>query len=223
MLLTKLNFKNQTDYVASYWPAGCKLDCASCFSENFCLRCHPGNFLSRHVLHKLVCPCQKICSFENLCPSVSECVRANVCRSCRVDLFFHHGHCHLTCPQGFEPDVQLMWCTPQSYSFPFLRRVQCRGHVYSQCWGMDRLGCMCSETEHADPPRGQRTRTRPVLHFPSVYGNPCSHLSEIRKCAIRKRLRSSLSKWQRRNKMFNAYKRYTSAVDSLNTSRFSTH
>uniref|UniRef100_A0A669D4L0 R-spondin Fu-CRD domain-containing protein n=1 Tax=Oreochromis niloticus TaxID=8128 RepID=A0A669D4L0_ORENI len=198
MLLTKLNFKNQTDYVASYWSAGCKPDCASCFSENFCLRCHPGNFLFGGK-------CEPACP-KGLTVMACFCVRANVCRSCRADLFFHHGHCHLTCPQGFEPDVQLMWCTPQSYS-----------------WGMDTLGCMCSETEHADPPRGQRTRTRPVLHFPSVYGNPCSHLSEIRKCAIRKRLRSSLSKWQRRNKMFNAYKRYTSSVDSLNTSRFSTH
>uniref|UniRef100_A0A3B5QNN9 R-spondin 3 n=1 Tax=Xiphophorus maculatus TaxID=8083 RepID=A0A3B5QNN9_XIPMA len=25
----------------------CKVDCASCFSENFCTRCHPGHFLFR--------------------------------------------------------------------------------------------------------------------------------------------------------------------------------
>uniref|UniRef100_A0A669C1V4 R-spondin Fu-CRD domain-containing protein n=1 Tax=Oreochromis niloticus TaxID=8128 RepID=A0A669C1V4_ORENI len=174
MLLTKLNFKNQTDYVASYWSAGCKPDCASCFSENFCLRCHPGNFLFGGKC-------------EPACPKGLTVMAS--------DLFFHHGHCHLTCPQGFEPDVQLMWCTPQTH---------CEVGEWTH-WG----AC--------------RTRTRPVLHFPSVYGNPCSHLSEIRKCAIRKRLRSSLSKWQRRNKMFNAYKRYTSSVDSLNTSRFSTH
>lgn len=29
------------------WPAGCKEDCASCFSENFCTHCHPGHFLFR--------------------------------------------------------------------------------------------------------------------------------------------------------------------------------
>uniref|UniRef100_A0A669CXZ0 R-spondin Fu-CRD domain-containing protein n=1 Tax=Oreochromis niloticus TaxID=8128 RepID=A0A669CXZ0_ORENI len=154
MLLTKLNFKNQTDYVASYWSAGCKPDCASCFSENFCLRCHPGNFLFGGK-------CEPACP-KGLTANI--CVRANVCRSCRADLFFHHGHCHLTCPQGFEPDVQLMWCTPQTH---------CEVGEWTH-WG----AC--------------RTRTRPVLHFPSVYGNPCSHLSEIRKCAIRKRLRSSL-------------------------------
>lgn len=26
---------------------GCKDDCAFCFSENFCTRCHPGHFLFR--------------------------------------------------------------------------------------------------------------------------------------------------------------------------------
>uniref|UniRef100_A0A3B3HDW8 R-spondin Fu-CRD domain-containing protein n=1 Tax=Oryzias latipes TaxID=8090 RepID=A0A3B3HDW8_ORYLA len=29
----------------SYCPAECKPDCASCFSEHFCTRCHPGSFL----------------------------------------------------------------------------------------------------------------------------------------------------------------------------------
>lgn len=28
-------------------PAECNADCASCFSENFCTRCHPGHFLFR--------------------------------------------------------------------------------------------------------------------------------------------------------------------------------
>lgn len=36
--LTKVNF---------HWPAGCKEDCASCFSENFCTHCHAGHFLFR--------------------------------------------------------------------------------------------------------------------------------------------------------------------------------
>lgn len=131
------------------WPAGCKDDCASCFSENFCTHCHPGHFMFRGkcenscpngltantVLRectgetlfftKAVCRVH-MCFVELqsnvrcLCPSVLECsagcevcVRRNVCVRCRADLYSLHGQCHLTCPRGFEPDVQLMQCVPQ--------------------------------------------------------------------------------------------------------------
>lgn len=58
---------------------------------------------------------------SGLCPSVSECsvgcemcVRS-VCVRCHThaDVYLLDGQCHLTCPGGFEPDLQLMQCIPQ--------------------------------------------------------------------------------------------------------------
>uniref|UniRef100_A0A3B5LGN2 R-spondin Fu-CRD domain-containing protein n=1 Tax=Xiphophorus couchianus TaxID=32473 RepID=A0A3B5LGN2_9TELE len=102
----------------------CKVDCASCFSENFCTRCHPGHFLFR-------------------------------------------GKCESSCPNGLTANAALRECT-----------VHCEVGEWTS-WGQ----CVRKHntTVHR---RGEETRTRQILHFPSASGDPCPHISEIRKCEI---------------------------------------
>ncbi|KAG8011215.1 hypothetical protein GBF38_005912, partial [Nibea albiflora] len=151
---------------------GCKEDCASCFSENFCTHCHPGHFLF-----------QGKC--ENNCPNgltanaalrectecstgCEMCVRRNMCVRCKADLYFHQGQCHLTCPRGFEPDVQLLQCNPQ---------VHCEVGEWTD-WGP----CVRRRSMRTYR-RGEEMRTRKVLRSPSVYGDPCPHGSEVKNMA----------------------------------------
>uniref|UniRef100_A0A3Q3B645 R-spondin 3 n=1 Tax=Kryptolebias marmoratus TaxID=37003 RepID=A0A3Q3B645_KRYMA len=108
--------------------AKCNADCASCFSENFCTRCHPGHFLFR-------------------------------------------GRCESSCPHGMMANA-LMECTPQ---------IHCRVGEWTS-WGP----CVRKKST-AVHKRGEETRTRQVLLSPSVFGGPCPHLSETRKCGIKKR------------------------------------
>ncbi|KAL7387966.1 hypothetical protein ABVT39_004524 [Epinephelus coioides] len=108
-------------------------------------------------------------------PGCEVCVRRNVCVRCRADLYFLHSQCHLTCPTVFEPDVQLMQCVP---------RVHCEVGGWT-AWGP----CVRKKRKGAYR-RGQETRIRQVLQSPSVHGDPCPHVSEARKCVIKKRLKS---------------------------------
>uniref|UniRef100_A0A3B5LCW1 R-spondin Fu-CRD domain-containing protein n=1 Tax=Xiphophorus couchianus TaxID=32473 RepID=A0A3B5LCW1_9TELE len=113
----------------------CKVDCASCFSENFCTRCHPGHFLFR-------------------------------------------GKCESSCPNGLTANAALRECTGE-------RRFHCEVGEWTS-WGQ----CVRKHntTVHR---RGEETRTRQILHFPSASGDPCPHISEIRKCATKKKQKSS--------------------------------
>ncbi|XP_071760248.2 R-spondin-3-like [Centroberyx gerrardi] len=154
----------------------CKEDCASCFNKNFCTRCRPGHFLFRGKCEDS-CP-NGLTANTTLrecieCPVGCElCVRRNMCVRCRADLYFLHGQCHPTCPKGFEPDVQLIQCNPQ---------VHCEVGEWGK-WGP----CVRKGSLRAYR-RGEETRTRDVLRSPSVYGDPCPHVSEWRKCVIKKR------------------------------------
>uniref|UniRef100_A0A673C7E3 R-spondin 3 n=1 Tax=Sphaeramia orbicularis TaxID=375764 RepID=A0A673C7E3_9TELE len=105
----------------------CRDDCASCFSENFCTRCHLGHFLFR-------------------------------------------GRCENSCPNGLTADTELRECT-----------VHCEVGEWTE-WSP----CARKRSMRAYR-RGEETRTREVLHSPSLYGDPCPHVSEIRKCVIKKR------------------------------------
>ncbi|XP_037837468.1 R-spondin-3-like isoform X2 [Kryptolebias marmoratus] len=162
--------------------AKCNADCASCFSENFCTRCHPGHFLFRGR-------CESSCPHGMManaalrecleCPAGCElCTKRNVCQRCRADMYHLHGLCHHTCPKGFEPYMQLMECTPQ---------IHCRVGEWTS-WGP----CVRKKST-AVHKRGEETRTRQVLLSPSVFGGPCPHLSETRKCGIKKRRKNRLS------------------------------
>ncbi|XP_054900200.1 R-spondin-3-like [Poeciliopsis prolifica] len=154
----------------------CKVDCASCFSENFCTRCHPGHFLFRGKCESS-CPNGLTANAAlrecTECPEGCElCVGRNNCTRCRADMYLLHGQCNHTCPKGFEPDVQLMQCMSQ---------VHCEvgeWTSWSQCVRKQ------NTTVHR---RGEETRTRQILHFPSASGDPCPHVSEIRKCATKKK------------------------------------
>ncbi|XP_034060247.1 R-spondin-3-like isoform X2 [Gymnodraco acuticeps] len=163
----------------------CKDECASCFSEHFCTHCHPGHFLFGGKCGDS-CPIGftantvlRECTVSECCTGCEMCVRRNMCVRCRADLYFLHGQCHLTCPKGFEPDVQLMQCTPQ---------VHCEVGGWTN-WGP------CIWRSSARPyRRGQETRDRQVLKSPSVSGDPCPPVSQIRKCVNRKRPKSPI--WQ---------------------------
>nr|XP_020442849.1 R-spondin-3-like isoform X2 [Monopterus albus] len=156
--------------------ARCKEDCAFCFSESFCTRCHPSHFLFRGKCVKS-CPhgltSNTVLRECTECPVGCEaCVRRKMCGRCRADLYFLHGQCHLACPSGSEPDVQLMQCVLQ---------VHCEVGDWTD-WGP----CIQKRSTRTYR-RGEETRTRQVLRSPSVYADPCPHVSEFRKCFITKR------------------------------------
>ncbi|XP_055088106.1 R-spondin-3-like [Periophthalmus magnuspinnatus] len=154
----------------------CKEDCASCFSESFCTRCHSDRFLFRGK-------CERSCPFgltANLelrecieCPAGCElCMRRNMCARCRTDLYTLQGQCYLTCPKGFEPDEQLMQCLPQ---------VHCEVGEWS-----DWSPCVHKRSMKMYR-RGEKTRTRQMLSPPSRFRKPCPKLFQFRKCIFKKR------------------------------------
>uniref|UniRef100_A0A7N6BI90 R-spondin Fu-CRD domain-containing protein n=1 Tax=Anabas testudineus TaxID=64144 RepID=A0A7N6BI90_ANATE len=106
----------------------CKDDCAFCFSENFCTRCHPGHFLFR-------------------------------------------GKCESSCPNGLTPNTALGECT-----------VHCEVGEWT-----DWSACIWKKTVR-EYRRGEETRTRQILQTPSVSSDHCPHVSEFRKCVMKKGL-----------------------------------
>lgn len=153
----------------------CREDCASCFSESFCTRCHLGHFLFRGK-------CERSCPFGLTannelrecieCPGGCElCVKRNMCLRCRADLYTLQGQCHLTCPKGFEPDEQHMQCLPQ---------VHCEVGGWSE-WSP--CVCKCSMKTY----RGEKTRTRQASSSSHRFRKPCLHLSRFRKCIFKQR------------------------------------
>uniref|UniRef100_A0A3Q3KMH5 R-spondin Fu-CRD domain-containing protein n=1 Tax=Monopterus albus TaxID=43700 RepID=A0A3Q3KMH5_MONAL len=111
--------------------ARCKEDCAFCFSESFCTRCHPSHFLFR-------------------------------------------GKCVKSCPHGLTSNT-LMQCVLQGEG------LHCEVGDWTD-WGP----CIQKRSTRTYR-RGEETRTRQVLRSPSVYADPCPHVSEFRKCFITKR------------------------------------
>ncbi|XP_060948040.1 R-spondin-3-like [Limanda limanda] len=153
----------------------CREDCAFCFSETFCTRCHPDHFLFRGKCGNS-CPNGLTANTAlrecTECPAGCEvCVKINECVRCQADLYFLHGQCHHNCPSGSEPDVQLMQCTPQ---------VQFGVGEWTK-WGP----CIQKKSLRANR-RGEETRTRQLPRSTCV-GDRCPHVSEIRKCVIKKR------------------------------------
>lgn len=99
----------------------------------------------------------------------------------RAYLHLLHGQCYFLCPRGFKHDVQLMQCLPQDERWEIWCQIQAKPmhhfsiqvwfvflylipvsylsrqlslHSALWGWGMDTLGSMCSETEHAAPQEG---------------------------------------------------------------------
>uniref|UniRef100_A0A8C6SZ71 R-spondin 3 n=1 Tax=Neogobius melanostomus TaxID=47308 RepID=A0A8C6SZ71_9GOBI len=154
----------------------CREDCASCFSESFCTRCHSGHFLFRGKCERS-CPFGLTANAElrecKECPAGCElCVTRSVCLRCRADLFTFQGQCHLTCPKGFEPDEQLIVSSV----------VHCEVGEWSE-WSP----CVRKRSMKTYRRRGEKTRTRQVLSPPSHSRKPCPHLSQFKKCIFKKR------------------------------------
>uniref|UniRef100_A0A3Q1IHC3 R-spondin Fu-CRD domain-containing protein n=1 Tax=Anabas testudineus TaxID=64144 RepID=A0A3Q1IHC3_ANATE len=108
----------------------CKDDCAFCFSENFCTRCHPGHFLFR-------------------------------------------GKCESSCPNGLTPNTALGECTGEMH-------LHCEVGEWT-----DWSACIWKKTVR-EYRRGEETRTRQILQTPSVSSDHCPHVSEFRKCVMKK-------------------------------------
>lgn len=146
----------------------CKVDCASCFSENFCTRCHPGHFLFRG---KCESSCPNGLSANTALRECTECaagcelcVGRNNCTRCRADMYLFHGNMVSDCRLSLEVHCEVGEWTS-----------------WSQCVRKQ------NTTAHR---RGEETRTRHILSSPSASGDPCPHVSEIRKCALKKKQRS---------------------------------
>uniref|UniRef100_A0A7N8X446 R-spondin 3 n=1 Tax=Mastacembelus armatus TaxID=205130 RepID=A0A7N8X446_9TELE len=168
-----------TSPVSRLCPAGC----ASCSALNGCLFCKPRLFFHLEMDGmRQRGTCLSSCprghygtrsphvSTCTKCPIGCEvCVRRNMCVRCRADLYFLHGQCHLVCPSGFEPDVQLMQCIPKGEG------LHCEVGDWTD-WGP----CVRKRSIRAYR-RGKETRTRQILQPPSVYGDPCPQISGLNK------------------------------------------
>ncbi|KAM9724442.1 R-spondin-3 [Menidia menidia] len=155
----------------------CRSECDSCFNRNFCTRCRAGFYLS-------VGKCQQNCP-EGMVPSDTQkecvprcpadcelCANSETCTQCRPGFFQLSGRCYHICPDEYEPNDKLMECTTQ---------VHCEVGEWSEWSPCSKLGKTCGFK------RGQETRTRQVLQYPSPFGKPCPEISEIKECLVKKR------------------------------------
>uniref|UniRef100_A0A3B4U9J8 R-spondin 3 n=1 Tax=Seriola dumerili TaxID=41447 RepID=A0A3B4U9J8_SERDU len=126
----------------------CKEDCAFCFSDNFCTRCHQGHFLLR-------------------------------------------GKCDNSCPNGLTANT--------------LMQLHCEVGEWTE-WGP----CIRKRRMQAYR-RGEETRTRQVLQSPSVFGDPCPHVSEFRRCVIK--MRQSPTFFQAKRNVTNCSKILNNVVE----------
>ncbi|XP_034553408.1 R-spondin-3 [Notolabrus celidotus] len=155
----------------------CRSECDSCFNKNFCTRCRDGFYLhlgkcQEHCPEGLVqSNTQRECVPK--CPAECEsCVNGETCTRCRPGLYQLGGRCHHVCPEDFEPNDKLMECTAQ---------VHCEVGEWSEWSPCSRSGRTCGFK------RGQETRTRLVLQYPTSFGNQCPDISEIRECVVKRR------------------------------------
>lgn len=155
----------------------CRSECDSCFNKNFCTRCKAGFYLH---LGK----CQENCP-EGLvrsdtqrecvprCPAECEsCANSETCTRCRPGLYQLNGRCHHVCPEDYEPNDKVMECTVQ---------VHCEVSEWSEWSPCSRSGRTCGFK------RGQETRTRLVVQYPTPLGNPCPEISETKECLVKRR------------------------------------
>ncbi|XP_019750648.1 R-spondin-3 [Hippocampus comes] len=173
----------------------CSPECDSCFNKKFCMRCRIGFYLHRGDCRNN-CPedmvrsdTQRECVPIAECPAECElCVNSETCTRCQPGLYQLNGRCHRVCPDDYEPNDKLMECVPQ---------VHCQVGEWSEWTPCSRSGRTCGFK------RGQETRTRQVLQYPSPFGGPCPEISEIKDCVIIRRTcpgRRPNDRKQRRNR-----------------------
>ncbi|XP_047453652.1 R-spondin-3 [Mugil cephalus] len=155
----------------------CRSECDSCFNKNFCTRCRAGFYLHLGKCQES-CPeglvgsdTQREC--VPMCPVDCEsCVNSETCTQCRLGLLQHGGRCLHLCPEEYEPNDNLMECTP---------RVHCEVGEWSEWSECSKSGRTCGFK------RGQVTRTRQILQYPSPFGTPCPEISEVKDCVVKRR------------------------------------
>ncbi|XP_061574245.1 R-spondin-3 isoform X2 [Cololabis saira] len=155
----------------------CWSECDSCFNKNFCTSCRAGYYLHQG---KCLESCPEGMARSNTqrecvpgCPADCElCVNSETCTRCQPGLYLLEGRCHHICPDDYEPNDKLMECTPQ---------VHCEVGEWSEWSPCSKSGRTCGFK------RGQETRTRQVLHYPSPFGKPCPEISEIKECLVKRR------------------------------------
>lgn len=142
----------------------------------------------------------RYCAFVSaVCPVDCEsCVNTETCTQCRSGLYQLGGRCHHVCPEEYEPNDKLMECTPQGQCsgmcvkkknmmkhfltfFVFPPSVHCEVGEWSEWSPCSKSGRTCGFK------RGQETRTRQVLQYPSPFGTPCPEISEIKECLVKRR------------------------------------
>ncbi|XP_056142938.1 LOW QUALITY PROTEIN: R-spondin-3 [Lampris incognitus] len=131
---------------------------------------------SRHRQHKQISGVSSGCQ-QGGCLTCSD---YNGCLSCKPRFFMHLerigmkqiGVCMTSCPPGFygtrSPDRNT--CT-----------MHCEVGEWREWSPCSRSGRICGFK------RGQETRTRQVLQYPSPFGKPCPEISEIRECLVKRR------------------------------------
>ncbi|XP_010774000.1 R-spondin-3-like [Notothenia coriiceps] len=165
----------------------CPAGCVSCSALNGCLSCKPRLFFHLELDGmRQRGSCLSSCPqghYGRRFPHISTCTRCkDECASCFSEHFCTHCHpghflfggkCGDSCPIGFTANTVLCECT-----------VHCEVGGWTN-WGP------CIRRSSARPyRRGQETRDRQVLKSPSVSGDPCPPVSQIRKCVNRKRPKS---------------------------------
>ncbi|KAJ3597237.1 hypothetical protein NHX12_000765 [Muraenolepis orangiensis] len=155
----------------------CRPECDSCFNRNFCTRCRPSSYLHLGRCQDS-CPdglvgseTQRECVL-NCSPDCESCVSSDVCVRCRPGLYQLMGACHHVCPEDYEPSEKLMECTPQ---------VHCEVGPWGEWSPCSRAGRTCGFK------RGQESRTRQVLLYPTPLGSPCPDISEVKDCLVKRR------------------------------------
>ncbi|XP_037533034.1 R-spondin-3 [Nematolebias whitei] len=155
----------------------CRSECDSCFNKNFCTRCRAGFYLHLGKCQES-CPdglvhsdAQRECVPR--CPAECEsCMSSETCTQCRPGVYQLSGRCYHICPDDYEPNDKLMECTQQ---------VHCKVGDWSDWSPCSKSGRTCGFK------RGQETRTRQVLQYPSPFGKPCPEISEVKDCLVKRR------------------------------------
>ncbi|KAE8602383.1 hypothetical protein XENTR_v10013969 [Xenopus tropicalis] len=164
---------------------GCQGGCATCSDYNGCLTCKPQLFfaLVRNGM-KQIGVCRPSCPngyFGIRSPEINKCTKCkadcetcfnkNFCTKCKSGFYKHNGKCLDTCPEGFENNHN-MECTSV---------VHCVVGEWS-AWGpCTKRGKTC------DIKRGNETRVREILQYPSPRGTPCPPTSETKKCVVKRK------------------------------------
>ncbi|XP_043919959.1 R-spondin-3 [Protopterus annectens] len=164
---------------------GCQGGCASCSDYNGCVSCKPRLFffLKRSGM-KQIGVCLSSCPngyFGERTPEINKCAKCkpdcdacfnkNFCTKCKSGLYLQKGKCLESCPESFEPSNHTMECKPIAH---------CEVSDWTSWSPCTKKGKTCGFK------KGNESRSRDVLQFPSALGSPCPSLSETRNCIVQR-------------------------------------